>query len=257
LASVEARLERPWIEQNPQWTGRYLHPSGNQPDYGRDMSYVLADALLSANLDYAEARKSALVVRLVQYGIDVFGAARNGAVWVDAAGHNGGRKMPLLFAGHLLSDAQMLALCDSQKSLIFQEDRQTWFVTAADVGRVLRQDDGRPRQMYREEDIGTPEWGEQHISNPPLDGRNWDTAYRTIAGSATIGHILCARIMGLERQWNWPATFAYYERFWNIERANISIKANTISPFVATMWRMSSETDPLPKESGLLRKKAD
>src|SRR5690606_28267276 len=74
-------------------------------------------------------------------------------------------------------------------------------------------------------------------------GRNWNAYYRTVAGSSTIGHILTARLMGLERKWNWPATFDYYDRYWSKEKNNSSTSANAIQPFVASMWKAYRNAD--------------
>lgn len=237
LATVEQRFERPWIEQKTNWSGRYMHPGENQPTYGRELAHALTDGLLSLQLNYTAAQKEKLLVRLVQYGIDIYGAARNGARWGNDGGHNQGRKMPLLLAGTVLGDSSILAYGDAKKNFIFQEDQQTWYVTSADVGRTLYTADGRPRERYISSDVGTAEWGEKHTGDPSRDGRNWNAYYRNVTGGVTTGHLLVARLMGLESKWNWPAAFDYYDRYWAIEGKNSSTGANSIQPFVASMWK--------------------
>lgn len=236
LAQVEASFQRPWLEHNPDWTGRFLHPSDNMPDYGRDMAHALAEGLLSLQLDYTVAEKETLLIRLVQYGIDIYGVAKAGGAWLDLGGHNQGRKMPLLLAATVLGDAEMLAYGDAAKHFIFQEDRQTWFVTAADVGRELVEEEGIVREPYLEADVGLAEWGIKHAVDPRYDGRNWHVPYRMVSCPSTIGHVLTARLMGLERAWNWPALFAYYDRFWEVEKSNRVGGLNQISEFVHVMW---------------------
>lgn len=235
LRRLAARFERPWLEQNPGWTGRYLHPSENQPDYGRDMAALLGDALLSLQLDYRERAKRPLLIRLVQYGIDVYGAAQAGARWMNDGGHNHGRKMPLLLAGSVLGDPEMLAYANGTASPIFQEDQQTWYVSSEDVGRPLHDGDGRRRDAYEEEDVGVPEWGEKHGTDPARDGRNWDVRYRTIVGGSILGHALTARLMGAEETWNWPAFFDYYDRYWRTEAGRKSAPSG-VSGFTRAMW---------------------
>jgi len=241
---IADNFARPWIEQRTNWSGRYLHPSDNQPAYGREIAHTLAEGLLALQLDYSAAEKKELLVRLVQYGLDIYGAAAAGACWHADGAHNHGRKMPLLLAGHLLDDPALLAYADGGKRRIFQEDQQTWYVTAADVGRVLFTADRRPRDRYLPSDIGLAEWGEKHAGDPSRDGRNWDAYYRAVAGSSTIGHVLAARLMGLQDEWNWPATFDYYDRYWTHEQRNVSRGANSIQPFVAEMWRKYRNATP-------------
>jgi len=236
LASVEQAFERPWIEQKTNWSGRYMHPGANQPTYGREMAHVLANGLLSLQLNYTAAQKEKLAIRLVQYGIDIYGAAKAGGVWVNDGGHNQGRKMPLLLAGIMLGDSNILAYANGATSRIFQEDQQTWYVTSADVGRALYTADGRPRVPYISSDVGIAEWGEKHTGDPSRDGRNWDAYYRSVSGACTIGHVLTARLMGAEKIWNWGAVFDYYDRYFANEKGNVSTGVNSIQPFVAAMW---------------------
>ncbi|HEY0946206.1 MAG TPA: hypothetical protein VGD81_13095 [Opitutaceae bacterium] len=236
LAEVEAYLERPWLEHNPDWTGRYLHPSENQPDYGRDMALQIGEALLSLQLDYSEAEKEKLLIRLVQYGIDIYGVAKAGGAWLDLGGHNQGRKMPLLLAATVLGDADMLAYGDAAKHFIFQEDLQTFYVAETDVGRELAAVSGEKREPYIAADIGMAEWGIRHASDPRFDGRNWDVPYRLVSCPCTLPHVLAARLMGLEKQWNWPALFDYYDRFWEVENASRAGGAGSINAFTRVMW---------------------
>lgn len=243
LASVEALFERPWIEQGTTWVSRYLHPKENQPGYGREIAHTLAQGLLSLQLNYSKQRKETLLIRLVQYGLDVYGSAREGATWPAGGGHNHGRKMPLLLAGTVLGDPDILAYADGQKR-IFQEDRQTWYVSPSDVGRKLHDRDGRPRDRYLTSDIGLAEWGEKHHPSPEWDGRNWNSFYRTVAGSSTIGHVLTARLMNLEKTWNWPAIFDYYDRYWAKEKHHAGRGQNSIALFVAQMWERQLTPEP-------------
>lgn len=237
LIGVEPRFERPWIEIKTDWTGRYLHPSSNQPAYGREMAHQVAEALLLLQLDVSAEQKQTLLVRILQYGLDIFGAARLGAEWPDQGGHNQGRKMPMLLAGALFRDADILEFSNADKHLIFQEDRQVWYVNENDVGRPLHLTDGRPRDQYIKADIGVAEWGEQHYINPKRDGRNWNSYYRDVAGSCTIGHILTARLMGLETAWGSAPIFDYYDRYWEKENTFTHKGPNGIQPFVKEMWK--------------------
>jgi hypothetical protein len=236
LAHVEAKFARPWLEQFTSWEARYLHPSDNQPDYGRDMANNLAEGLLSLHLNYTNAQKERLLVRLVQYGLDVYGAIQAGARFGEDGGHNHGRKMPMLLAGMMLGDSNIIARANARNHFIFQEDRQTWYVTTADVGRTLYTADGRRRDLYKTTHVGLPEWGEKHTGMPSRDGSNWDVYYRDIVGHSMLGHILTARLMKAESHWNWAPLFDYADRYWNLEKGTRTGGGNLIRPFVHAMW---------------------
>jgi hypothetical protein len=242
LATVAGYFSMPWIEIDTTWTGRYMHPTLNQPtgNYGREISYTIADGLLLLQLDYTNAQKRDLFVRMVQYGIDIHGAAVAGANWICDGGHNMGRKAPLLLAGMALHDNDILAYADATARFIFQEDQQTWVVTQDDVGRPLAvppADSGRPHEPYIQSDVGLPEWGIRHSREPELDGRNWNAYYRTVNGAPMTGIILAARLMGMETAWKWPPLFDYVDRYWTIEGPEARNSTNEIHAFPAAMWR--------------------
>ncbi len=241
---VAKRFERPWFDHILSWTGRYAHPRGNMPDYGRDIALAVGDAALLLTLDIPEAEKRLLATRIAQFGIDLYAIAAGGGTWQDLGGHMHGRKLPILIAGLVLDDKDMLAIGKSHANA-FQEDRQTWYVTAEDVGRKLHTADKRPRVPYIAEDVGIAEWGEQHTRSPDRDGRNWDAYYRTIVGYSIISHVLAARLMGLEQAWNWPPLFDYAARYWSIEKDRKE-GAAVISPFHHAMWTTYRKADAKP-----------
>jgi len=188
-------------------------------------------------LDYSDAEKETLLIRFVQLGIDLYGIAKDGGKWPDNGGHMHGRKLPILMAGLLLNDANMLEIVDAKKHFIFQEDRQTWFVEQGDVGRKVRQDlPSYPRETYLQEDVGKPEWGIQHTRQNAQDDRRWEARYRDIVASSILGHVLAARLLGAESLWNWPPLFAYIDRFWEIEKDRTRGGTNEISLFTRELW---------------------
>lgn len=251
LATVTGWFERPWIEQTLNWRGRYIHPRDNQPDYGREIAQRLANGLLSLQLNYTQAEKETLLIRLVQYGLDVYGAAQAGGRWNADGGHNQGRKLPLLLAGSLLNDPAILAYGDAARHFIFQEDQQTWYVQPSDVGRKLYTADGRPRETYQASDVGMAEWGEKHLSDPSRDGRNWSAYYRTVSGTPTFAHVLAARLMQLESAWNWPALFDYAERYWQQEKDVPTNGPNTLPGFVKELWSTHRYSLPSGNAGGI------
>ena len=215
LASQEAGFQRPWIEIDTQYSGRETHPSGNQPFYGRDMGLLLGPAMLSLCCNYSNAAKETLLVRLVQYGIDIYGAAVTGGNWQANGGHDLGRKAPLLLAALVLGDASMLAYADKEQHFIFQEDQQTWYVNAGDVGRAVNDQTsiGRPRYTYTAEMVGNPEWGITHWLDPWNDGSNWGVIYRGVCNGPFVWHALVMQLIsGARAAWNWQVFFDYCDR---------------------------------------------
>ena len=73
-----AQLEHTWLDHLPGYQRRFLHPSRNMPDYGREIADLVGTAALTLNLDIAAHDKRALLVALVQLGVDVFGVVRQG-----------------------------------------------------------------------------------------------------------------------------------------------------------------------------------
>lgn len=229
LETVASYFERPWIEIRTDWTGGVLHPYENQPGYGRDMGKRLATGLLMLQLNYSNAQKETLLVRLVQYGLDIYHASLIGANWYADGGHNLGRKMPMLLAGVVLNDPDIIARANRDNFKGFQEDQQTFIVSEADVARTLISG----AEPYRPSDIGMPEWGIRHQSHPERDDRRLNAPYRDVASSGTVGHALVAILMGLQDQWNWPPFFAYYDRYVDL---NIGSGVNAMDPFHRSMW---------------------
>lgn len=238
LEEVNDSVERFWNEQNTNWTARPVHAANNQPVYGREIAYVLGRALLTLQLEYGEEEKRDLFINLVQRGIDIYDRARVGGVWNDLGGHNHGRKMPMLFSGLALEAEPILEIADANENFIFQEDRQTFFVSADDVGRDVIGD----RVTYREEDMGMPEWGAQHTADPPRDDRRWDAKYRWV-GSGFMFHALAAHVLESAREpgesasvdWNHEPFFEYVDRY-EREGSPSDNSTNGVQAFAQEFW---------------------
>jgi len=255
LATVAGFFERPWLALKEAASVQSMSPVNNMPNYGRDQAQRLSLGLLSLHLNYTDAQKETLYIRLVQYGIDIYGSVNAGMIFTDNGGTNCGRKAPLVLAGLALNDPNMLEWADASKHFVFQEDRQTWYVTQADVGRVMNTADGRPRETYTQSMVGLPEWGIEHASYPQYDASNWSSAFYRWAGGSWQGNVLAIILIpGGQAAWNHPVTFAYADRYWSLEgpngQANQSWSGvNSISPFVWDMWtyyRSGSVITPPP-----------
>ncbi len=237
LDGEAAKYARPWFEYGTEQAGRYYHPANHQPEYGLDMGTALGQSILTLHINATDAQKEKLVIPLVQFGIDLYGAATTGAIWAGAGGLNAGRKGPLVLAGIMLNDSKILAYADAKRNKIFAEDRQTWYVsngangTVNDVGRVMFNGDGRQRDTYTDAHVGLAEWGEKHDDQPERDASNWSAYYRSMNYIAHLSETLGIRMLsGGRAAWNWPAFFDYQDRAW--ENASGEMYA-----FPAAMWR--------------------
>jgi hypothetical protein len=212
--SLERMFERPWLEHIENYAGDYIHPANSMNDYPQIMAIQSAQAMLALHLDYSDAQKEKLLIRVVQRGIDVYGAMEKGLTYPNNGGHAMGRKMPLIFAGLLLNDAGILKYANAATYFSFGEDQSTFYVSQEDIARVLNKTENRPHTPYRTADLGKPEWGITHASNPSMDSSNWHSAYRDINGTAYVGHALVAHLMNSVSIWNHAAFFDYVDRWW-------------------------------------------
>lgn len=138
-------FERPWIDHIPSWHVRYLHPSENMPDYSREMAKQVGDAALALNLDFSDSEKEATLVRFVQLGIDNYGVIQDGGKdnWIPLEGQCMSRKLPIVFAGKVLGDEDMLNIGtwfdNNNTGVVFQEDLNVFYVSQEnDVDRYVR-----------------------------------------------------------------------------------------------------------------------
>jgi len=230
VRDLVARFERTWLDHLPGFTGRYLHPRDNMPDYGRDIANLVSTGALALNLDLPADDKRALLIAMVQVGIDVFGVVDAGGRFVADGGSGSGRKFPLLLAGTALGDERMLRLARERK-FAFGEDAQTFYVARTSPGVVNGGHGG-----YGPEDLGLPEWGNRHAEDPSFDRKAWtDDPYRRCCTANTWhGFVLAARIMGMRDAWAHPPLFDYVDRYMQVEQHGHWMRS--WSPFCERMW---------------------
>ena len=224
------RFERPWLDHVPGWQGRYLHPRLNLPDYGRDIADLVGQAGLVLQLDHDEATKRSLAVHLVQIGIDCYGIVQSGGRFLPDGGSGAGRKFPVLLAGVLLNDEELLR-CARESKFAFAEDVQTFFVEETAPGTINHGYGG-----YDASDIGLAEWGQRHADDPRLDRKPWttDAFRRCCSANAWTGFVLATHIMGQREAWDHDALFTYVDRYMQIEERGAWTRS--WSPFAERMW---------------------
>ena len=222
--SAEAeKFLRPWLDHSPGWTSRYIHPVDNMPDYGRDFTALYNQGTLLCNLALPQQDRRPLLIRLVQIGIDFWGNAENGCYWEGVGGHGSGRKWPILFAGRMLRDPEMLNVGQTHRS--YRNLDGTYEVHFGEDGQTFYVEQTAPNQFnwgyggYGAQHVGVPDFGFSHVHWPSSDDEGWsnDPYRRCCTANAWIGGVLAVHVMGLVTAWNHSALFDYMDRFTVVE----------------------------------------
>lgn len=237
VAEVAASFEKPWVEHIQDWQKELFCPPNNMPNYGREVASYVSNAALMLTLDVDQAGKLLLLKRFVQLGLDYYGMLRqpNGRLtWRADGGHMSGRAFPVIFAGYMLGDQDILNLmqksgqyaCQNGYSegnlppdyIHFGEIDQTFYVTQRDVDRThLPEWSPDPRgntpEPYETNDIGLAEWGICHVHSPLGDNRAWEATYRRVNTPALCGFVLASRILGITDLWNHSPLVDYVDRW--------------------------------------------
>jgi hypothetical protein len=204
MSSVADYFARPWIDHGSVWESRYMHPSENMQDYGRDLATEVTVGACMMCLDYTDDEKRDLVVGMCQLGIDNYGilerdSAPPGAqMWKGFGGHAQGRKFPIVIAGHLLGVSSLSSVGSVYNEDNFGEDCQTWTPTG-------------PGDYPPWQPTSAPaSWGRRHCWNTGADADPLD--YHTCCtANSWLGYVLAAKILNLKDAWNWDPLFDYTE----------------------------------------------
>jgi hypothetical protein len=207
LKALQERLTRVRLDHKPGWTAQQLIPIDAVGGYGAGMVRDLGVSGLALMLDRPMSDKRGLLIQLVQTGIDLFGTAKNGGVWYADGGHGSGRKFPILFAGLMLDNAELLGIGTSGLGA-FQEDCQTYY-------------DDDPGYAYYYGIPGFPRWGIRHCQDPEgnkPDYHDESNSYRKCCNSQSwIAQTLTMRLLKLESAWAHQAYFDYQDRWTQTE----------------------------------------
>ncbi len=246
IAEVLGYFAFPWMAIAEGDSVQGMSPR-TMPNYGRDAGNLLSHGLLSLHLDYPNDQKQLLYIRLVQYGIDIYGAMKAGMVCRGAGGLDNGRKAAMVLAGLALNDPEIKEWSDASKHLVFAEDKQTFFVQQWNVDQPriappnTPDSNGNYYEPYTSAMIGTPEWGVYHSVESNKDSSGWaNCSYRFIGGSQ-VGHALWAHLTpGAVAAWNHRAFFEYEDRYFTHEDTYHTWpngSTNGIPKFVYNMWK--------------------
>jgi hypothetical protein len=220
LAGVADMFARPWIDHGRIWKSRYMHPSDNMEDYGRDLANETGVGALALLVDASNAEKRDLLVNYVQLGIDLHGILKNGGYWSAMEGHGQGRKFPILLAGLVLNDAEMLGI-GSITGNTFSEDCQTF--------------KGKTSTSTNPGD-GQYGWEQRYCSQPGRAANGYDIC---CTANSFSGYLLAARLLGLKTAWNHDPLFEYVDRYipWQRQETNQQFGWKICwSDWVLRMW---------------------
>lgn len=134
--------------------------------YGREVGYQTSDAALFLQTNANNEDKAAVLVLLVQYGLDIYANVRNGQEWFGNGGHNHGRLLPLYMSTRLLGLGDQFLKDNLGK---FQEIMQHDYVSDP-MGKTI------------------PEWHSNGGDVAIYD--DWDIGYRNINGSINSASML-------------------------------------------------------------------
>jgi len=167
--------------------------------------------------DLPSAQKEPLLVNYLQVGIDLAGMIRAGHPgWTGWGGHGSGRKLPIVFAGLLLGDAQLANLNQSFPKVSFGEDEQTAYGEAWTGAKVVFTGHSGIDAATGEGRSRGNGWG-PYEHTPPSQwtrGPNTSESYRRCCTSVGwVAQALALRLMRAEPAWNHDAFFDYVDRW--------------------------------------------
>ena len=198
---------------------------GGHPGYGRDMGRTLGAAGIALLCNIPVQQKFDLAKAMVQIGIDVDSVVAAGGRWAERGAILCSWALPHLMAAMILNNAGMKSR-HSENWRAFHEKRQIWTVGQGDVGRVLRpQRDGSATATYKQGDVGTPEWGVHHVTQPEQDGRSPypgnPTSYRHVNSAVQQATAICVwAIPGAKEVWNYDVFLDYVDRMSGTDSIN-------------------------------------
>lgn len=277
LATWVRIYERPWV--NPGIFG-FEQPMNNMPLYGQWVGQAASVSALLLMLDYPAEQKEALLIRVMQVGLDYWSMVKGGHPgWEGWGGHGSGRKFPIVFAGLLLGDAEMAAPTIAFPKVNFGEDNQTAYGTSWTGAQVvfaghsgIHADGSVPRRRWGPyEHLHPSEWNKEGMA-----GSTSEAYRRANTSTSWVGQALIIHMLGAHKQWNHPPFFDYVDR-WMFEedtefRREVgrhlpgseikdhqrwAIQGQAWEPFVTEMWSQYRQSPGMPPIDGWKQKHDD
>jgi PKD repeat protein len=302
--TLERMVERLWLDFASDTGGSYMHPtcnigsgrdnSGDASGDGRWRMLNVSEIALTLNsANYTKEQKEKLLIGFVQVGIDDYSVHQGVNIawdsWVGNGQVNAGHKFPILFAGMLLNDPQMLNIGNSGVEgvgygnpgyVAFAEDEQTFYVAQRDIDGwspsgyntadifsgyppyaghdIWTRRDGQdstitlvePQDYYTQADLGIPDWGIRHCSSPRIDTPNFNLT-NTRNGYRSTNSTAWGGFVLAAHMMNMKALWNNNAFFDYMDRW-MAVTNNNLSPkWVANAWidHRSSLADPIWPET--------
>jgi hypothetical protein len=208
-------FQKPWV--NLGFFG-FDEPQENMPHYGQAVGEAVSDAGVLLCLDFKPDEKEKLLINFIQVGIDYWSMVKNGHPgWEGWGGHGSGRKFPIVFAGYMLGDADMISPTRRFPRVEFGEDNQTMYDKCWTGARVVFA--GHSGISTRTGKPPRPQWGPYEHLRPAEWDKNGmknlqSELYRRANSScAWVGEALVLRLLKLEKAWSHDAFFDYVDRW--------------------------------------------
>lgn len=136
----------------------------------------------------------------------------------------------------MLNDAEMMSV--DTMDISFGEDGQTFYISQTDIDMIHDPDSRADAVEYEQSDLGLPEWGIRHATNPVADNKNWEATYRLCCTAvAWNGFVLAAHIMDAKALWHHDALFDYQDRYMQVTAEDGDYPGwRSWSDFTETMW---------------------
>ena len=210
----------------------HIQSPGHVSPYGRDLASNGSQRWAFLSGTYAFASKKAVLIEMVQRGIDKFGVfqssvSQNVMPWTADGGHDLGRKADIVMAGHLLGNDEMRDIVQQTDLYAtgddfasgFQEDEMTTYVTP-DIVAMSHSDRWKPayaergQEAYQPGMATVPRMPEWHGGKKPESmNAAWVHPYRNSSNhNVQHGAVLALLAMGLQDAWGHDAFFDYHFR---------------------------------------------
>ena len=235
-------VERPWIDHYSSWTLSRNGPAENNPVYGREHARLTGLVGLSLICKGSKEDKRKAMIGLIQYGIDIKGFIDHGQSWTADGGHYSGRKFPLIFAGIMLGDKDMM---NPPEHVGFQEDQDTYYGEGWAGQKVLWQMTTHTGARAPYEEIHPSKWDK-------MDKKS--EGYRNCCnGKAWIASALTIRYLKGIKHWNHDAFFDYCDRWMGDDKIyapkrgdqkRSSYEGSAFDGFVTEMWKQHRASAP-------------
>lgn len=204
---------RPWILHVTDNGGQYIHPTGNMPNYHRELYKVESDAALLLLCNYAN--KNTLLIPYLQHAIDTYYVTTSTQ---GAHGDIGVSKLPVLIAGLLFNNVDML---NTNYNYYFT-DEKTYYAkdkTSRTESQIVPSGYGwtGATSLWRQ-DVDTYEHEHLHPSGEWL----WVSSsghgiaresYRRSNSYSWVGMYLAGKVLNLKSTWKHDAFFDYMHRW--------------------------------------------